>query len=359
MFRLKKDKPEGTPAAGVQVVTFGPSFDVLADLQLPLNPAQEKQAREAIRIAKERMKLTVRELKLAELKRAEAEHEIAEARRRQIEDQLREAQQNLRGLPDDHVVAGTAALACFSACVVAEFAFNQQALPWLLDISPRSVIGMLLSLAPATAPLVLELVLPRLFALEDLIGHASPAVSSAIATARRILGKLFWLAVMLTTLGSLYLVAECREIAAWLMTHREVTALGDGARRTQQLTVIALSLALAVNGALFYLFGMAEVRKAWRRWRAGRRTSRLDAEASEARATSARAASDLEVKRYLWNQVDAEAERAAEAYEARELLRLFEMAGRREKPASAWQQVQQMILEQYGVRPGWAALPAG
>lgn len=359
MFKKsEKAKPKATPLVGPQVVTFGPSYDVLAELQPPLTPAQEKGAREAIRIAKERVKLTVRELRYAELKRAEAEYEQAKAGREQIEEQLREARARLRDLPDHHAVAGAAALGCFAACVVAEFGFNQQALPWLLDVRPSTLVGILLSLAPATAPLILDLVFPRLFDLNDLVGRAPQAVSTAAATARRILGKLFWVAVMLTTLGSLYLVAECREAAAWVITNPGISALPEWVRGVQQFTVIALSLVLAINGALFYLYGMAEVRKAWRRWRASRPAGRLEAEAPGVQARLARAAADLEVKRYAWSQVDAEAERAAEAYEAQALLRLMAMVGPAEKPGGPWQQVQQAILERYGMRPGLAAVPA-
>ncbi len=357
MASASRAQQEATPLAHVEVVIFSPGYDPLDHLEPPLSAGEAEEARNVIRTTRERVKRAFVELKYAQLKQAEARKRCAEEAYKKLEADLREAREKMTGLPEHHIVAGAAALASFAACMVAEFAFNQQALPWLLDIPPRSAIGVLLSLAPATAPLILDLVFPRLFALDDLLGRLPKTLSAPATAARQILAKLFWIAVMLTTLASLYLVAECREAAAWVITHKDVTALPEAVRHTQRLTVIALSLVLAVNGALFYLFGMAELRKAWRWWCLRRQAARLEKRAFAAGKELAAAETEVEVKQHCWAQAEAEAEKAADGFQACALLRLQGMLARSETTPKPWDQVQSRLLRGLGFSSGPVTIP--
>jgi hypothetical protein len=340
----KQPKSQPAPMAVPQVVTFGPSFDLFDDLRPPVSPAKESAFREALRTAKQRVADTYRGLKLAELKAAEAESEITEARWRALAERRDRERQRLEALPAGRALAGAAALGAFAACMTAEYVFNLAVLPWFLDLSPESVVAQMLAVAPATALLILELALPRLFGLEDLSGRAARAYSEAAATARRILAALFWLAVAGTTLASLYFVAKCREVATQVSVDRTVTTLSPQARDLLQHTVIVLSVVLAVNGALFYLFGRSELGKAWERRRARRRLHRLEELAEETFAAHRRAVRDLELKREASQAAEQGAQQAAEVFEARSLLRLVQMLEEHGKPASAWEKVQAMIL---------------
>jgi hypothetical protein len=346
-----KNRREDNAAPTLQVVTFGTGADdVLAGVHPPVAPAVEKQAREAIRLEAQRVKRHYRELKSLELHQSEAREAAAGMRREQTRTRLAEAEQTLAACAAGLVVIGLVSLACFAACFGAEYVFNAAVLPWLLGLRPGSVLAVALGLAPATAPVILDRILPRLFQLEDPVVRVT-AAATASRTAQRIVTVLFLLAVVCSTLGSIYLVADCREVASILANRETVTEIGAAQQHVIRLAIVALSVVLCINGALFYLFGASEVRKWWMRDTARREAANARAADAEAYEAHTAAASDLSSKRAAWETVAEAAELAGEAQQARDLLRLAALAQPPAPPATCWDKVNETLDRGAASRP--------
>src|SRR5262249_39693005 len=98
-------------------------------------------------------------------KEADAEHiqrQVATNQGR-INQSEREIQSIRKGSP----AMGVVSLICCALCSAAEYVLNHAVLPWLLSVPPNSVLGIALSLAPATAPIVLDRVIVALFDIDD------------------------------------------------------------------------------------------------------------------------------------------------------------------------------------------------
>jgi hypothetical protein len=350
-MKNNQDHRKDNAAPTLQLATFGAGVeDVLAGIHAPIAPAVEKQAREAIRLEAQRLKQHYRELKSAELHQSEAREATAGEIREQTRARLGEAEQALAAGAAGLLAVGLLALACFAACFGAEYVFNAAVLPWLLGLRPGSVLAVALGIAPATAPLILDRILPRLFQLEDPAARVT-ATATASRTAQRIVTVLFLLAVIFSTLGSIYLVADCREVASILANRDTVTEIGAAQQHVIRLAIVALSVVLCINGALFYLFGASEVRKWWMRETARQNARKARAADAEAHAAHTAAASDLDSKREAWEHVAEAAETAGEVYQARNLLRLAVLAQPAAPPATCWGRVGETLDRGGATRP--------
>ena len=349
-----RNRQDDNKAPALRIITYGTSAeDVLAGIQPPVTPAVEKQAREAIRAEAGRVGLHYRELKYSELQQAGAREQVDGVRWERERALLAEAEQTFAACPPGAIAAGMVALACFGACFGAEYIFNVAVLPWLLNLRPGSLLAVALGVAPATAPVILHMILPRLFQFEDPVARLT-AAASASRTAHRIVTVLFLLGVLVSTIGSIYLVADCREVASILANRETVTEITAAQQQVIRWAIIALSVVLCINGAFFYLFGVSEVRRWWARDTAQRRVVTQRKVVAEAHEAHAAAAADLAARRDEWERVEETAAKAAGAYEARTLLRLAELVEQPGPQVTSWARVTETLDRAAGPRPAGA-----
>ncbi|MGA2267809.1 MAG: hypothetical protein ABSH44_04990 [Bryobacteraceae bacterium] len=338
----------------LRVVSYGlEAEDVLAGVHPPVAPAVEKQARQAIRVETERVRQRYKEVECLEFRQAETREQLAGALWEKARALVTEAEQNLAACPPGSFATGLVALACFAACFGAEYVFNAAVLPWLLNLRPGSVLAVALGIAPATAPVVLHCILPRLFQLEDPAARAV-AAASASRTAHRIVTVLFLLGVVVSTIGSIYLVAGCREVASILANRETVTEITAAQHQVIRWAIVALSVVLCINGALFYLYGASEVRRWWTRDAAKRGLAGLRKKSDAAREAHGATVAELAPRRAEWECVEEGAARAAEAFEARKLLQLAAMVEQPEPQLCSWARVNELLDRNARSRPAGA-----
>jgi hypothetical protein len=252
--------------------------------------------------------------KTARARKARAEAEVAQSQADASRATRQEAEQAVKQLAGGSAVRGLLFLVCCAVGIAAEMALNLGTLPFLLDASPRSVLGIALAAAPTTAVLILDIILERV--LEDPFRNRhllGPRGRIVVWTAMGI----FMALVAALIFGNVLLYGEARERA------RDIVA--NGAEIDAGLlrkTVLALSVLVALASAWFCTLATAELR-AWRKLRraranlkqAERAAQQTDEAAKRARSEADTAAAEAE------HAVD-DAEAAARQFRAEKQLRL-------------------------------------
>lgn len=224
-----------------------------------------------------------REQGLAEIRQAveslavgEADEAAGKAKFNQISASLVIAEEQLQQTEPGRwikaVIFDLSALACF----VAEFAFTYATLPFLLNIAPGSLMGVMVAAAPTTAMVVMDVVIARLFE------NPYQAVHDVVSRSR--LRKLFFGALMACWLsalaaGNIYVVmslADAREEASLIyqrLTDPEAEIADDAEadNKIVKKAIIAVSVMVTLDGAVLLLMGLNETRRC-RRFSRARRT---------------------------------------------------------------------------------------
>ncbi len=300
MFGFLKQVFDKKPSKG-DVVAVGFGSETLDRLMASLGPqnreAAEKHVPDMVEAMANQGGRGLSRNKQARARKVRAEADLAQSRAAASHAARQEADQTMKQLTGGSVVRGLLFLACCAVGIAAELALNLGTLPFLLDASPRSVLGIALAAAPTTAVLILDIILERV--LEDpfrnrhLLGPRGRIVVWAAM-------GIFMALVAALIFGNVLLYGEARERA------RDIVA--NGAEIDAGLlrkTVLALSVLVALASAWFCTLATAELR-AWRKLRRARanlkRAERLARQTTEA-AQRARAEAD---------NAAAEAEQAAE-----------------------------------------------
>lgn len=216
---------------------------------------------------------------------------------------------------------GVLSLSCFAASVAAEYVLNSAVIPWLLSVPARSWLGMMLSLAPAVAPIILDRVVAALFAVEGGWSGAVAVGSRLGAFAERSLRAAFFVAVAGLTLYTVWLLADSRGVASVLRNGKAILMTAEQ-HHTVDDALRMVSVALTVNGALFYLFGIHELHVALALRHAGRQIAQLSRGYNEAMAAWATAKAVRKVREREWSDVADLSRIAAEAHVASGMARL-------------------------------------
>jgi len=188
----------------------------------------------------------------------------------------------------------------------------------------------------------LDALIKHLFDIEDpWIGLRATIFSPFGQRARRALSILFIVAAAGANLTAIWLLADCREVTSKFMGQEITVALDPADEHKIQLAIQSLSIVLCVDGALFYLLGLHELR-AWEdRRKLQRAVLVLRSKFEELQTAHSRAAAVLALRQAGWNRVDADAQSAAREYEFRQHLRLAQIAAQR----GPKQTVQQRVME--------------
>lgn len=221
-----------------------------------------------------------------------------------------------------------------AVCFFAEFALTLVTLPYILGLHQWSFLGVVLALAPTTAVLVLDKVVGRL--VEDpfeSIHQVSKAWCRRAVLATMVV---FMFGLGVGNLWTVSLLADAREHATVLrreaerkpsraMTERPgvspVTEEADH-RIAVKRAVWAVSVFVTLDGALFSLLALGELRRRRLYRKAQLKANEARAERGRRREQLANAQAQLSALEQEWNQIDERVTVWAARYREERLLQL-------------------------------------
>lgn len=221
---------------------------------------------------------------------------------------------------------GVVFVLCVSVCLGAEFALTLATLPYILGFQQWSVMGVALAIAPTTAVIIMDRVLGRL--VEDPWEHIDTMT-----------GHMRWLTIAVMTVSMLSLgvgniwtvglLADARERVTEMrhaLEHKSAPPLSADQikenRAATQKAILAVSIFVTLDGAMFSLFGLSELRRrrdyrdahkraaTWREVHVLSRAKLLDSE------------SGLRVAQRSWAEAEEHAQVAASRFREQQLLKL-------------------------------------
>lgn len=174
-------------------------------------------------------------------------------------------------VPRRSCVMALLAAFCFTICLAASYVFNSAAVPWLVSVSRDSFLGSALSLAPALLPVLLERLGATLFDIDDTWEALKQALLSAPNRYVRWLSRCSFLSVVFWLhLYTIRLIADLRGASGFLEHSGYAVTMTAHQQSRIDHALLVLSLVVAFDGALFYLLGVHEMRRATAlrsRWR--------------------------------------------------------------------------------------------
>lgn len=283
-----------------------------------------------------------------EYRRAQADVEHLLSLKAECERALAAAEAKLAGAAGGAWMQGAVFLLAFAACFAAEFVFNWAVLPWLLGVAPRSLLGLALAIAPATAPIILDRILARFLGVGDAISALAGAVSVRI---RGIARGVFLAAAGVATLYSIWVLAAARAVASAVMANE--TALGPTPPQQDvlDLSLLLISLVLTINGALFYLFGVHDIKIALAVRAMRLDIGRIRGELAGHAQALAQAQPVLATARHAWDNIDTSEQKLVDTMIADGKVKLAQVMARTPAVPSACERVRLAL----GRRPLTAA----
>jgi hypothetical protein len=199
-------------------------------------------------------------------------------------------------------------------------------------------------MAPATAPVILDRVMVALFH----VNYSWQAVKVAVLTplnrlARGAVRVAFLAAVGALNLHAIWLLADARGVVSFLKSSDGTIAITTAQQGKVNAALLMVSIAVTVDGALFYLFGLHEVHAAHGRYKAKRELEELRSVHGDLETTHSTAAAELVSVRSLWENIDDLQQSVTDAYFAEGMVQLEEMASK-PAPARSAREVAMQIL---------------
>jgi hypothetical protein len=294
---------------------------VIDSLAAPLAEAARIQLKELIDHESHSLMAAYREREYTTLHDARSDRDQALARRDQAAADLAVAQAEARRIEEEPapgwtktIIAAFCALACFAA----EFTLTWQALTFVLNVPKYSVLGVLLGLAPPSALAVLEIVVLRMIEgpwRQRLRAAGSMSPWRRVAAAATMLA--FLLALGWGNLHTVLLLAEAREEAAkaqYNLMREDGDELVAVNQQVINRAILAVSLCVTVDGALFLLLALEEGRALRDRGRALRRLALMRKRHDDAAAALAEAGSKLATVEKSHEALEANAQILAERF---------------------------------------------
>lgn len=240
-----------------------------------------------------------------------------------------EAEQYSRASESGNLAYATIFSACAASCFWAEFTLNR-ILCFILSIEETSWEGYAVALAPATAVIVLDVVIARLFE-DPWRAMRSGTASRATKWTALALMTVFLLGVAALNGLTAWRIADAREAGFEML---DLLKHPDAIARTLDSAVVGaavrlVTFAVIVDGAIFMLLGLFEARLCWQRWRARLAATAATQEHIQAHAEFTDAEAQVKIRQDEYEKADAEAELMAERYQQEGFKQLAEADKRR------------------------------
>lgn len=268
-----------------------------------------------------------------ELTEASATEAEAERRRRECRERHTSVESDLRRQTAQPEGSWAKAVICaisVGACFAAEFVLTWHALTFMLNVDKWSPLGVLLGLAPPCALAVLELVLSRLLEEPWRRLRALPQPPAWRARVTQGLMAVFLVALAWGNIRTVLLLAQAREEAAktqYALLHDNAASV-EPDREVIRLAVVAVSVCVTVDGALFLLLCLVESRAIVCRLRTRREATRLSARLEVLESQAAQASAAVEIHRKNWQGGEETARLVAARFRSQCLFELEEALSR-------------------------------
>lgn len=303
------------------------SQEEIAGLTAPVAPPVERQLRNLIDQEAAETGLAHRD---AEFERLSAARQNVVGAARSVEESEAadekahaSAEQSKNGSGWQGALFGTAAAVCFGA----EFALTLVTLPYILGLHQWSFLGVVLAIAPTTAVLVLDKVLARLVedpwaAIDRMTKGWRKGVVFSVMTA-------FMIVLGAGNLWTVGLLADAREHATVMRRQTErrtppaaVAGQAQEHRSVVKQAVWSVSIFVTLDGALFSLLALSELRRR-RQYRNSHRAARVARTERDARRGQlAQAQTELASREQQWAEVDRRVQVFTGRYREERLLQL-------------------------------------
>ena len=272
-------------------------------------------------------RLLHKELVEAGVAEAEAEVRLRECRERyaSVESDLRQQ----AAQPDGSWAKAVICAISVGACFAAEFVLTWHALTFMLNVDKRSLLGVLLGLAPPCALAVLELALSRLLEEPWRKLRALPQVTWRAHVMEGLMA-LFLVALAWGNIRTVLLLAQAREEAAktqYALLHDDAGTV-EPDREVIRLAVVAVSVCVTVDGALFLLLCLMESKAIVCQLRTRRQSIQLRARIEVLQSAAAQARAASEIRRKNWQDGEETARLAAARFRSQCLFEIEESLDR-------------------------------
>jgi hypothetical protein len=316
------------------VVTDGASSelrqveDVLRAQEYPLSERARAHVDALIEAVVAMVQHAVQRRKREERAQAQATLTQAQAEQAAHASQVAAAEAQHAGSPSGSWVLAAILTPFFLACLGMEFILSWVTLPLLFGVARYSTLGVMLGIGPTSAVAVLKVVIARL--VEEPYQQLRASLGASRMHRRGVITVmvLFAIAVGAFNVYTLVLQADVREaVAKAARTMRTGPSSASSTSVDSHDAVVAVSVAAAVDGAIFFLLAWNEG-QLWRRRRTARhhlqrarsRARVLDGAVAQAEATlTVRLQEDLdEAARVAGNRRRAELQIACDEEESRQ-----------------------------------------
>lgn len=275
----------------------------------PLTPVALDHIHEAIEVEGRQVSQAFRAKKHEELAQAEAAETESSTKVEENRERLNKAEAELQQTKRGSFYLAAIFILCTVVSFAAEFTLTFVSLPYILEINRWSFLGIMVSLAPPTALVVLKIVIARLLEepWQEIQSPDQPRVKRAIVVSlmASFLIALAWLNLL--TVMKLQAAREEAMIAKAAIEKAEIANVVVN-RQVINQAVLYVSLAVTLGGAVFFLFGFFEFQRAARR--AGVKTrvdqSREQQEHLEEELSKAQAQVRIALRAYDVSETDAE-----------------------------------------------------
>jgi hypothetical protein len=243
-------------------------------------------------------------------------------------------------------------MVAFAACFGAEFVLNWAVLPWLLSVPPRSLLGIALGIAPATAPIVLDRILVKLLGLTD-TSDALSVMTGNLSRRLQLGARVVFLAMAgVATLYSIWVLSDSRAIASVVMNPDATTGVTPLQQRAIDLSLLMISMVLTVNGALFYLYGAHDIRRAWVIRQARALAATLRGALRGVSSQHAKAVEVLSTSREEWGLVDGMEKTVADTVYSHGRVIISEKIAQPPAPQAAIARVHEILGRRFDPKRG-------
>jgi len=221
---------------------------------------------------------------------------------------------------------GIVFLVCVLVCLAAEFGLTLATLPYILGFQQWSVLGIALAIAPTTALVIMDKVLGRL--VED----PWERIDSITGYMRWLTTTVMLVCMVTLGLGNIWtvgLLADARERVTEMrhaLEHKSSPQLSAEQIRENrvatQKAILAVSIFVTLDGAMFSLFGLSELRRRRAYRSAHKEAARLDEVQKSSRTKLLDSRSKLRVAQQEWAEADERSRIAANRFREQQLFRL-------------------------------------
>lgn len=243
-----------------------------------------------------------------------------------------EAEQNLKSLPESSILRFLLNHAGFVSCFTAEFTLTYLTLPFLFDLKQNSVLAVMLSLAPATGLVVLDVVVERFIGKPWQELHSKTNLSEWQRRALTAAKALFFAVMVFLNLYMVLLLAGVREESVHLqqvLLHSSFeNELPQVDRELLRKAVVMLSLTITLDAALFLVVGMEHWRRLRNYWKARALVFRLRSEQEALESELAQLKADIAALDRLSSEGAERGKQHAKAHREAMLTKFYRAARR-------------------------------